>query len=146
MTWALSTAEVREAYILAKDTTNADRDNGEDFDAWLAAHDAEVRAQAEAVVSMSAYDDGHTAGEIAGRASVVTEEPDWEYRAVACEPDTGDVYNSTGRPAPSEQWARSDAALEELLQSDPDLPQLVLKVQRRRKAGPWGLVEQGDDT
>lgn len=44
MTWALSTEEVREAYILAADTTNADRDNGEDFDAWLAAHDAEVRA------------------------------------------------------------------------------------------------------
>lgn len=44
MTFALSDDEVREAYILAADATNADRDNGEDYDAWLAAHDAEVRA------------------------------------------------------------------------------------------------------
>lgn len=76
------------------------------------------------------------------RAGVVAEEPEWEYRAVACEPDTGDVYNSTSRPASSEQWARSDADLEEILHSDPDLPQLVLKVQCRRKAGPWVPVKQ----
>jgi hypothetical protein len=37
MTYALSTEEVRDLYVLAADTTNADRGNGEDFDHWLAA-------------------------------------------------------------------------------------------------------------
>lgn len=79
---------------------------------------------------------------LAAERDTVAEEPEWEYRAVACEPDTGDIYNLTSRPASSERWARSDADLEEILHSDPDLPQLVLKVQCRRKAGPWVPVKQ----
>lgn len=43
MSRPLTTEEVREAYVLAADTTNADRDNGQDFDEWLRDHDADVR-------------------------------------------------------------------------------------------------------
>lgn len=64
---------------------------------------------------------------------------EWEYRAVASEPDTHDVYDSTRAfPTPSEatDWADEH----ELLQSIPDLPQLVLSVERRRKDGQWEPV------
>ncbi len=135
-----STGEVRRRYAYARSSGHKNQSAVAEFDRWLAVHDAEVRAQAEAVVSMSAYDDGHTAGEIAGRASVATEEPDWEYRAVACELDSGDIYDST-RPAPSAGEAIDVAAAERLLESNPDMPALVISTQRRRKAGPWGPIE-----
>lgn len=83
-----------------------------EWDRALAAHNAEVRA------------------------GVVTEEPEWEYRAVACELDSGDVYDST-RSAPSTGEAIDIAAAERLLESNADMPALVISTQRRRKAGPW---------
>lgn len=94
----------------------AQSDGGE-TDRWFAAHDAEVRA------------------------GVVSEEPEWEYRATACEPDTGDIYDSTSVHESPE--AAFFAANEYgLLESNDDLPQLVIGMQRRRKAGPWVPVKQ----
>ncbi|VHM07292.1 Uncharacterised protein [Streptococcus pyogenes] len=75
------------------------------------------------------------------RAGVVAEEPEWEYRAVAWELDTENVYDST-RPAPSAGEAIDIAAAQRLLDSNADMPSLVIGVQRRRKAGPWVPVEQ----
>lgn len=63
----------------------------------------------------------------------------WEYRGVACEPDTGDVYDST-RPFDTATEAQQAAVDWGLLDSNPDLPQLVLRTERRRKAGVWEVT------
>lgn len=65
----------------------------------------------------------------------------WEYRGVACEPDTGDTYDST-RPVDTREEAEQTARDWGLLDASPDLPQLVLRVERRLKAGPWGAVPE----
>lgn len=71
------------------------------------------------------------------RLAVIRE--DWEYRAVACEPDTNNVYDSTGG-FPTPEKALQEAERVSLLESNADLPQLVIGVERRRKPGKWESV------
>lgn len=60
---------------------------------------------------------------------------EWEYRAVAYEPGTKDVYDSTRPFATFEEakQAGKDWGIDDHL----DMPRLVLGVQLRTKAGPW---------
>lgn len=98
-----TTAEIRRALLSVASPTT------EEFDRWLAAHDAEVRA------------------------SVVTEEPEWEY-GVKPYPGEDDVY-----PA-GETAARLMAR-----RGSEDGYQLMRRT-KTISAGPWVLVEQGDET
>lgn len=84
-----STEEVREQFWVASGTRRRDPESWAEFDRWLAAHDAEVRA------------------------SVVSEEPEWEYGVV-----------------------RHDG----VMVNNGDY--MTQQTHRRRKAGPWLPVEQ----
>lgn len=106
----------------------------------LAAHDAEVRSHAEAVVAVSAYDDGYTTGEAAGRAGVVAEEPDWEYGYELIESDTRDVL-TRGFPFDTAARAGEHASRRADEEFDPEYPPLSPEVVRRRKAGPWEVCD-----
>lgn len=121
---------------------------GESFDRWLAAHDAEVRAEADALRSTIAqaqarfrqyasqeaptYDQEVDAlldisrilSTAAVRASVVAEEPEWEY-GIALFGEMDDV----------QPWPTEERALRELQ----DAEDILI---RRRKAGPWVPVKQ----
>ena len=119
-----NTREVRE-YIRAADSVTAHMFSPdaiyavEAFDRWLAAHDAEVRAEAEsdpakderlvrymAMVTPLGYQSALSvvqqmtlmiqAETGARRAGVVTEEPDWEYGYELIESDTRDVLTRSG--------------------------------------------------
>lgn len=118
-----------------------------EFDAWLAAHDAEVRADAEsdpakderlvryiAMATPLGYQSALTvvqqmtlmiqAETEARRAGVVAEEPEWEYT----------------RQAEANGWAGPAAYRDEAHASDGLMP--GWRVVRRRKAGPWVPVKQ----
>jgi len=51
MTWALTTEEVRGMYVLAADTSNDDRDNGEDFDHWFASEIEKAERRGEVLAT-----------------------------------------------------------------------------------------------
>lgn len=66
----------------------------------------------------------------------------YEYRATACDPSTGDVYDSTA-PFDTEDeaaWAADDYGL---IERNSDMPGLVVRIEKRTKAGAWvdGQVE-----
>ena len=79
---------------------------------------------------------------------VVTEEPEWEYgyRLVG---DDGNVYK-TGfayyDPAEPFERAKMRADEENEVREETGEPRLTPELIRRRKAGPWVPVEQGDET
>lgn len=81
---------------------------------------------------------------LAVRSSPAATTREWEYRAVACEPDTGDIYETTN-VVKSAGEAVEAATQYDLLYPSPDLPQLVLAIQRRTPAGPWVAVPKGDE-
>src|SRR5690606_6667598 len=77
-------------------------------------------------------------------AGVVAEEPEWEYGYELIESDTRDVHTRSGAFA-SEEAARHWARKAHEDESNPEYPPLDVLIVRRRKAGPWLPVEQGDD-
>ena len=86
------------------------------FDRWLAAHDAEVRADEAAQWAQAVIDSGKQGERIgAARAGVVAEEPEWEY-GVKFDDLPGRVFDR--------------------LPGDPRA------THRRRKADPWVPVKQ----
>ncbi|MBT2484821.1 MULTISPECIES: hypothetical protein [unclassified Microbacterium] len=143
----------------------------EDFDRWLAAHDAEVRADHESEaaerlglllwhltggrLSKSTYDVSTMVAQIEDtfereraaeqadvvRAGVVAEEPDWEYGYELIESDTRDVL-TRGFPFDTAAQAAVDALRRADEEFDPEYPPLSPEVVRRRKAGPWVPVNQ----
>lgn len=115
-----SMEELREAWLSAefeeRDSTTSDDDLRAEFDRALAAHDAEVRA------------------------GVVPEEPEWEYgvRLHRIPPGRGTnlaAYTPLTTPHRTLESAERMAALNPLYQPT---------FHRRRKAGPWMPVEQGE--
>lgn len=116
---------IREAFIYDggeaeyHDPINGAREQrrvaGATFDAWLIAHDAEVRRQGP-----------------------ITDE--WEYGYELIEQDTRDVL-ARGWPFNTWEEAMRHAVGRAEEESDPDTLPLVPQVVRRRKAGPWEPVE-----
>lgn len=93
------------------------------FDRWLAAHDAEVRADEAAQWAQAVIDSGKQGERIgAARAGVVAEEPEWEY-----------AYEVDG------YWDDSEFVVEGYRRVG-ELSAHALA--RRRKAGPWVPVKQ----
>ena len=127
------------------------RENLRAFDRWLAAHDAEVRAEAEsdpakderlvryiAMATPLGYQSALTvvqqmtlmiqAETEARRAGVVAEEPEWEYG----------VMSRHGLFAPADNLAHA------LSMSARDVRYEGWDVVYHHKAGPWVPVEQGE--
>lgn len=110
------------------------------FDRWLAAHDAEVRADEAAQWAQAVIDSGKQGERIgAARAGVVAEEPEWEY-GVRLHPDVEfapnenrATYTPPTTPHPSLELAQDMAKLN---------PRYRATYHRRRKAGPWVPVKQ----
>jgi hypothetical protein len=171
MTDAWDTAKIREAFIY--DGGEADYHDpisgaqtqrkvaGEIFDRWLAAHDAEVRAEAEsdpakderlvrymAMVTPLGYQSALTvvqemtkllATEEIARASVVPEEPEWEYGFGWHYVDGSVVgVRMSNREDAEEhvQWWPED---------DEGVKLFVVQRRPQRAEGPWLPVEQGGE-
>lgn len=130
------TDDVRNHYAYGCGPEHTWAESREDFDRWLAAHDAEKRAEweaeqsrADAVGSMSVYDDGYTAGVAEGRAVALAEqgEVEWEYGLA----DEGAV----------EPYSDYSTDLDWLLDGLHPLDRGTI-ILRRRKAGPWVPVDE----
>lgn len=109
--WTPTTEQVRSHYVFDQ-SDRWDPDRGEAFDRWLAANDAEVRA------------------------SVVPEEPEWEYGTVRSITDgweRGDRYGD-GQYIDARSVSDRLNTDRSTVTGVRDLTQAV----RRRKAGPWG--------
>lgn len=94
------------------------------FDRWLAAHDAEVRAGGD---YYEGFEEGTNLGRSEVRESVATEEPEWEYSVVHVQVDG---------------WVERELHLnrQEAL-DDYGTCGMNCTLMRRRKAGPWEPVE-----
>lgn len=77
-----------------------------------------------------------SAVEAAVRADMQREVQTVEYRAVAMYPETKDVVDSAA-VAPSVEDALNSAEVFGLAESNADIPNLIIGVERRTKAGPW---------
>lgn len=143
-----TTEQIRAWFCDPTPWANPDR-AGIDFDAWLAAHDAEVRAEYESdpakderfvrymamatplgyqsaltvVQQMTALIEAETRARAAG---VVTEEPEWEY-GIRAEGDDEPYTDHSDDP----DWL-----------CDQITPEPGDAIVRRRKAGPWVPVKQ----
>ena len=127
--WAPSTEQVRSHYVFDQ-SDRWDSERGEAFDRWLAAHDAKVRE--------------HARHEFCDRrlGCVVTEGPEWEYGTLRSVTDGWERGDRHGESQYIDARSVSDR-----LNSDPSTVTGVrdlTKAVRRRKAGPWGPVEQGE--
>lgn len=113
-----TTKDVREVWIYAQDITHDEGEDfhGAEFDRWLAAHDAEVRA------------------------GVVAEEPEWEYGFQLRESDSGDVYDQEVG-FDTEQDATDEGNKRIHDEDDDEYPPLALRLIRRAKSGPWVPLE-----
>ncbi|MGX1932060.1 hypothetical protein [Microbacterium resistens] len=113
-----TTEEVRADYADRGGSLRSPIQRWAEFDRWLNAHDAEVRA--------------------AALAEQGTEE--WEYGYELIESDTRDVLTRSGA-YDNEAAARHWAHVRRQDESDPEYPPLDILIVRRRKAGPWVPVE-----
>ena len=118
-----TTAEVIRKYATGATWQRQRFSAGEDeFIRWLAAHDAQKRAEWEA-----------EQGEL-----------EWEYAYELIESDTRDVLTRSGS-FDTEQAARHWAPVAHRDESDPEYPPLDTLIVRRRKAGPWVPVNESGD-
>ena len=83
-------------------------------------------------------------GELCGALEGTLTEPEWEYGYELLEPDTRDVFERDGdfiSPAFAYRAAKKRIGEED----SADVPRLQYLIVRRRKAGPWLLVEGGSN-